>query len=473
MIPRTKIVATIGPASWSPEVIEQLIRSGMSVARLNFSHGSYDDHRQTIAAIRKSAERIGTSVAILQDLQGPKIRTGKLATSEPLKLQRGQQLRITTEDVPGTAECISTTYEALPLDVSPGDRILLSDGLIELLVEGVEGENVMTQVRNDGQLGANQGINLPGVKVSAQAISDKDYDDLLFGLEQGVDMVALSFVRTADDIRNIKNIISSRGKDTPVVAKIEKPEALEQIDAILEVVDGLMVARGDLGVEMPPEQVPLAQKRLIAAANAKAIPVITATQMLESMVNNPRPTRAEASDVANAILDGTDAVMLSGETAKGKYPVEAVSMMAGIAREVESSFDWRQLDTSRIDLKGIDTAPKAIGAAVDAIANSLPISSVWVYTQRGNTARLISSHRPRIPIMAFTPDAQVYRRLSLLRGVYPVLIGHVETLEELEERARKLALYQGVSAEGDTVLLTSSHPFDQNNESNFLKIISL
>ncbi|MBB5021909.1 pyruvate kinase [Desulfurispira natronophila] len=471
---KTKIVATIGPASNSRENIANLIRAGLNVARLNFSHGTHDDHREVIRNVREVSRELGVPVAILQDLQGPKMRTGKLVDGQPVELKAGQRFFITTDTITGSAEKVSTTYTPLPRDVSKGDRILLCDGLIELQVVSVEGEEVETEVINGGTLGENKGINLPGVNVSTPAITEKDYEDLCFGLENEVDFIALSFVRSRVDVEELKTIIAGKGKNTPVIAKIEKPEAVKHFNQILDIADGIMVARGDLGVELPPEQVPLIQKKLIHQANERAIPVITATQMLESMINNPRPTRAEASDVANAILDGSDAIMLSGETASGQYPVEAVRMMARIASEVEGGMAEDHFQhIEQMCFANVDAVPHAIGGAIEAIVNRLPIKAVWVYTQRGGTARLVSRHRPRIPVLAFTPFEYLYRRLSLLWGIQPVLIEPVQSIEDLMDRAHKISEYRGVVKHGDKVILTSSYPFEHHGESNFLQILTV
>ena len=334
---KAKIVCTLGPASSTPEMIDGLMQAGMDVARLNFSHGAHETHAATVAAIRSVSGRYERPVAILADLQGPKIRTGLLRDGKPVLLRDGQALTITTRDVHGDESVISTNYTPLPEEVKAGDRILLSDGLIELRVKSAGGTEVQCDVVNGGELGQKKGINLPGVKLKVRALTDKDHADLAFALKQGVNYIAVSFVRTAQDVEEAKQAIARAGSDTPVIAKLEKPEAIENLDAILKVTDGVMVARGDLGVEMSPEKVPVVQKQIIARARDFRLPVITATQMLESMTLNPRPTRAEASDVANAIFDATDAVMLSAETASGRYPVQSVAMMDRIIREAEAN----------------------------------------------------------------------------------------------------------------------------------------
>jgi len=468
---RTKIVATLGPASSRPECLAQLIDAGMDVARLNFSHGVYADHAANIAAVRAAAAAAGRPITVLQDLQGPKIRTGALAHGQAVDLRDGQPFTITNRDVTGAAECVSTTYAPLPAEVNPGDRVLLSDGLIELRVVSASATDVLCEVVHGGSLREHQGINLPGVRLSAAAVTDKDIEDLRFGLEQDVDMVAISFVRRAADVQQVKDLIRQAGKDTPVIAKIERPEAVEVLPDILAVADGVMVARGDLGVEMPPEQVPLAQKQIITAANRCAVPVITATQMLESMIHNPRPTRAEVSDVANAILDGSDAVMLSGETSIGEYPVETVRMMARIAEAVEGR--GRSSDVAGAlpwALPEEHSTAFSIAAAVSAIVQTLPVKAVCVFTQSGSTARLVASYRPGVPILAFTPFERVYRRLALLWGVIPQRLDYVLHLREFQQEVERALLAHGYAQPGDLIVITGGHPLERHGPTNFLKI---
>ncbi|WP_322496590.1 pyruvate kinase [Chloroflexus sp.] len=471
---RTKIVATLGPATSTPERIAGLIRAGMNVARLNFSHGTHADHAARIAMVRRAAAEAGRHVAILQDLQGPKIRTGPLANGQPVELMAGQRFIITTEPIIGDANRVSTTYRALPLDVRPRDRILLSDGLIELVVTSHTDTEVETEVVHGGRLREHQGINLPGVRVSAPAATEKDFVDLAFGLEQGVDYVALSFVRRASDVREVKEFIRRAGKQTPVIAKIERPEALDVLPEILAEADGIMVARGDLGVEMPPERVPIVQKQIIAAANQALLPVITATQMLESMIHNPRPTRAEASDVANAIIDGTDAVMLSGETAAGAYPIEAVQMMALIADAVEASLSNSQHPaTPRWTIAPAQSTPRAIAAAACTIANTLPVRFIAVLTQSGASARLVSHYRPEVPVIAFCPSEETARRTSLYWGVTPIVIEARDRLEELELQIVRMMREIGIVRRGDLIVLSGGHPVYRYGPTNFLKVITI
>jgi pyruvate kinase len=424
--------------------------------------------------VRRAAAEAGRHVAILQDLQGPKIRTGPLENGQPVELVAGQRFVITTEPIVGDAHRVSTTYRALPLDVRPRDRILLSDGLIELVVTGHTDTEVETEVVHGGRLREHQGINLPGVRVSAPAATEKDLADLAFGLEQGVDYVALSFVRRASDVREVKEFIRRAGKQTPVIAKIERPEALDVLPEILAEADGIMVARGDLGVEMPPERVPIVQKQIIAAANQALLPVITATQMLESMIHNPRPTRAEASDVANAIIDGTDAVMLSGETAAGAYPIEAVQMMALIADAVEASYTGGQHSTTpRWSIAPAQSTPRAIAAAACTIANSLPVRFIVVLTQSGASARLVSHYRPEVPILAFCPSEETARRTSLYWGVTPIVIEARDRLDELEQQIVRMMRETGMVRKGDLIVLSGGHPVYRYGPTNFLKVITI
>src|SRR6266508_571071 len=469
---RTKIVCTIGPSTSSPKMIARLIAAGMDVARLNFSHGTHEEHAQRIRLLREAALQADRPLGILQDLQGPKIRTGKLRDGQPVQLRASNYFDITTREVAGTAACVSTTYTALPRDVEPGDRILLSDGLIELRVIGETDDEVHTMVVFGGELRENQGINLPGVKVSAPALTEKDIADLQFGLAQDVDYVAISFVRRAADLRDIKARIKAAGKTTPVCAKIEKPEALDDLAAILEITDAIMVARGDLGVEMAPEQVPIVQKQLIDAASSAGVPVITATQMLDSMIRNPRPTRAEASDVANAIIDGTDAVMLSGETANGQFPIESVETMAKIAETAEASGrHGDQYAPERLTGAVLSSVANAISAAACAIVANRPVRAIVAFTMSGSTAELVAHLRPIVPILAFTPSEPVYRRLSLVWGVTPILSDYVDRLDDLGGRVRQVLLARGFAQPGDTVVMTGGHPIAAHGETNFVKVL--
>ncbi|MFN8471092.1 MAG: pyruvate kinase [Anaerolineae bacterium] len=468
---KTKIVATLGPASSSSDVIDRMIAAGLDVARLNFSHGTHEDHAATVARLRAAAQRAGRPLALLQDLQGPKIRTGSLEGGGPVALAQGQKFAISTTPRLGTAEEVSTTYAALPRDVKPGDRILLSDGLIELRVLSSDGDSVQTEVVSGGSLRQHQGINLPGVAVSAPALTDKDIDDLAFGLDQGVDYVALSFVRRASDLADIKARIAAAGRNTPVIAKIEKPEALEDMEGILALADGIMVARGDMGVEMAPEEVPIVQKQLIAAANTAGKPVITATEMLQSMIQNPRPTRAEASDVANAIIDGTDAVMLSGETAIGQHPVESVAMMARIALAAERSHRQRDRAVEPGPLRKVAQElwqADSLSATTLAIAPETEIRAIVAFTVSGATARRLAQSRPRAPIIAFTPSEDTYRRLALVWGVEPVRAPYVDDFDQIVPLVNSELLQRGHVQVGDSVCLTGGYPVRARTQTNFV-----
>lgn len=468
---KTKIVGTIGPASDSEEQIEALLKAGLNVARFNFSHSTQEEHGRVIERLRRVSSKLGLPAAILQDLQGPKIRTGLLQGGQPVTLKDGATLTITNRPLTGNAGLVSTTYEALPHDVGVGDRILLDDGLIELRVTGSNGSDVQTRVVHGGLLGEHKGINLPGVNVSAPALSEKDIADLRFGLAHGVDYVAISFVRTAHDVRLARQAMSDAGASVPLIAKLEKPEALDHLGDILRESDGVMVARGDMGVEMRLEQVPIAQKHIISEANKAGVLVITATQMLESMINNPRPTRAEASDVANAILDGTDAVMLSGEMAIGRYPVQAVQVMARIAEEVEQECgDIYKLGEGA---HAHATDAEAISEAARTIAAFSDVEAVIAFTHSGLTARLIAKDRPCVDILALTPRDDVYRRMSLYWGVTPFICPWAHTIEELLGHMESIVLASGRLRRGDRVVVMGSMPLGLGNPTNFLKIHQL
>jgi pyruvate kinase len=447
---RAKVVCTLGPSSSSEAMIRDLMRSGMDVARLNFSHGTHEEHARIIKRLRKVARAERRTICILQDLQGPKMRTGKLAGHTPVLIKTGSRVTITTRDIPGTAVLISTSFQALPREVEHGSLILLSDGKLSLKVSSIKGNDIECEVLDGGLLAEHQGINLPGAVLSVPSLTEKDYKDLRFGLEHGVDIVAVSFVRSADDVAEVKRFIAQRKSGTPVIAKLEKPQAIDNLEQIMEVADGVMVARGDLGVEMPPEKVPIIQKHVIRRAQFWRKPVITATQMLESMIENPRPTRAEASDVANAIFDGTDAVMLSGETASGKYPCEAVSMMSRIVVETEANILQNPVMRRRSERRELSIA-EAICESVAHVAEDLNMRAIAVYTESGTTARLISKYRPRAPIFAFAHDAPVCNRLNLYWGVRPVMTREKRTVEAMVELADSHLLRAGVVAPGEIV----------------------
>ncbi len=446
---RAKIICTIGPACCTEAAMRDLLRLGMDIARLNFSHGTHEDHTHNIHRLRRAAEREGRTVCILQDLQGPKIRTGPLERHEPVLLKTGTIVTITPQDIPGTATRISTTFPDLARELTAGARILLSDGLIELRVRGVRGRDVLCDVINGGMLGEHKGINLPGIALSIPALTEKDRKDLEFGLSHGVDAVALSFVRTAADVNMVKQIISSHGSDVPVIAKLEKPQAIDHLEEILEAADGVMVARGDLGVEMAPEKVPVIQKHVIRRASEWRKPVITATQMLESMIENPRPTRAEASDVANAVFDGSDAVMLSAETASGQYPRESVSIMSRIVVEAESNtndFQFRR----RSEHRGLSVA-ETICESIAHAAEDLPMGAIAVFTETGNTARMISKYRPKAAIYAFTHLAPVVHRMNLYWGVHPISCRQARSAEQMVSMAEQDLVRRGLLKPGDVL----------------------
>ncbi|ABG52092.1 pyruvate kinase [Trichodesmium erythraeum IMS101] len=450
---RTKIVATIGPATIKPDVLRELIKAGATTLRLNFSHGTHEDHQNSIRLIRQTSFELNQTVAILQDLQGPKIRLGKFETGS-ISLEDGDPFILTSHLKLGTQKISSVTYEPLADEVPEGAKILLDDGKVEMLVEKVDKteKELHCRVVVGGTLSNNKGVNFPGVYLSIKALTDKDRKDLMFGLDQGVDWVALSFVRNPQDVIEIKQLIANAGKKVPVIAKIEKHEAIEQMEEILALCNGVMVARGDLGVELPAEEVPLLQKRLISTSNRMGIPVITATQMLDSMVNNPRATRAEISDVANAIIDGTDAVMLSNETAVGKYPVEAVTTMATIAKRIEQ--EVITCNVSSMNDTG-HSIPNAISHAVSQIAQELDAAAIMSLTKTGATARNVSKFRPKTPILAVTPHVDVARQLQLVWGVKPLLVLDLPSAGQTFQSAINVAQENELLVDGDLVVMTA------------------
>lgn len=445
----------------------------MDVARLNFSHGTHEYHARNIALLRQIASDMDRPLTIIQDLQGPKIRTGTLVDGTPVHLEAGQVFTITIEPTEGTNERVHTTYKALPKDVVVGDRILLSDGLIELRVVSANTTEVNTEVIHGGELREKQGINLPGVNISVPSLTAKDTADLEFGLEHKVDYIALSFVRRASNIICMKERIAEVGEDTPVIAKIEKPEALDELPGILKYADAVMVARGDLGVEIPTEQVPPVQKMLIEAANDAGLPVITATQMLDSMAENPRPTRAEASDVANAIFDGTDAVMLSRETATGFYPVETVKTMAKIIEAAEETGRHSNHDRD-LSIAPEPEVPQAISEATRAIVEALPIKAIVAFTVSGRTAHVMAHERPKAPILALTPSEIVYRRLNLIWGVTPVWTReHTDDLRIVVRQVHEALVSRQFVLPGDLVVLVGGNPSSEDSPTNFLQIATI
>jgi pyruvate kinase len=447
---RTKIVATVGPATLKPDTLRQLIKAGATTLRINFSHGTQQDHQKAIRLIRQTAFELDQPVGILQDLQGPKIRLGKFAEGK-IELKKDDPYILTSRQVECDRNISYISYSKLAQEVPENATILLDDGKVEMKVVKIDKANqdLHCRVVVGGPLSSNKGVNFPGVCLSVKALTQKDREDLMFGLDQGVDWIALSFVRNPQDILEIKDLISSAGKSIPVIAKIEKHEAIEQMDAILSLCDGVMVARGDLGVELPAEDVPILQKRLIATANRLGIPIITATQMLDSMVNNPRATRAEVSDVANAILDGTDAVMLSNETAVGNYPVEAVETMATIACRIEQEQQTNNFKRSKRSIT------HAISAAVGQIASQLDASAIMTLTKTGATARNVSKFRPKTPILAITPHVYVSRRLQLVWGVKPLLVLDLSSATQTFEAAINVAQEKNLLSAGDLVVMTA------------------
>jgi len=467
---RTKIVATVGPASADRAMLFELMEAGADVLRLNFSHGRHDELAGIVATIRELSRQRRRAVAILGDLQGPKIRTGRMAGGQML-LTAGATVIITTADRFGADGIIPTIYRDLPRDVRPGDRILMDDGLLELTVETVTGEEVHCRVVVGGILKDRKGINLPGVAVSAPALTTKDLDDLAFCISQQLDFVALSFVRSAADVVSLKEILHRDKSELKVIAKIEKPEAVDNFEDILAVSDGIMVARGDLGVELNPERVPLIQKRIIRLCNRAGKPVITATQMLESMIGSPRPTRAETSDVANAILDGTDAIMLSAETASGRYPCEAVTMMVRIAHDVEADPLLREQMFHPLSIdRGYRSLPEAIGQAACHVAAAVGAAAILAFTQTGSTAALVAKYRPPMPVYAVTPSQQVRRRMALCAGVRSIRVDIQGDTEAQIRSVEAAVLAAGVLRKGDVVVITMGSPVSDPGTTNLLKI---
>lgn len=468
---KTKIVCTIGPASESPETLEQLIEAGMNVARLNFSHGNHEEHAVRIATIRDVANKLNKNIGILLDTKGPEIRTHSMENGE-LHLVSGQVIDISMTEVLGNEHCFSVTYEGLIDDVNQNNKILLDDGLIELRVLAKDTEKglIHTIVENAGVLKNKKGVNVPGVSVKLPGITEKDAQDILFGIEQGVDFVAASFVRTAKDVLEIRELLEqNNGGHVQIIPKIENQEGVDNIDAIIEVSDGLMVARGDLGVEIPAEIVPIVQKSLIKKCNQVGKPVITATQMLDSMQRNPRPTRAEASDVANAIIDGTDAIMLSGETAAGLYPVESVRTMYKIAETTEKSLDYRSIVTKRSKEKE-PTMTEALAQAVSYTSINLGVKAVLAPTSSGTTAKMIAKYRPGVPIFAITESRSTAQKLTLVWGVTPIVTHKADSTDEILELSVDEALKQKYVNHGDVVVITAGVPVGEAGTTNLMKV---
>lgn len=467
---RTKIVCTLGPASRDPAILEQMIREGMDVARLNFSYAEHSDHEQTIRQLKQVSAKTGNPVAILQDLGGGKVRVGEMREGA-VYLKNGATFTLTTTSILGTEDEASVTYPGFTEDVKEGDTLLLADGTLELKVLAVDPPDVRCSVTVGGELSSHKGINLPSGDLKVKALTDKDKEDLLFGVEAEVDFVSLSYVRDQDDILEAREVLRSKGADTPLIAKIERHAALEHIDRIMETADGIMVARGDLGVEIPLSEVPLVQKRLIKTSNRLGTPVITATQMLRSMVQNPRPTRAEASDVANAILDGTDAVMLSEETAIGLYPVQAVKFMALIARATEEAFPHDHFLPPDPYQQG--EIEDSVSHAACNLAKDLDVDAIITPTRTGRTARLVSRYRPRCPIIAFSPKPSTVRRLILSWGVYPITVVEFTNVDEIIGKGITAALQRRWVKKGQRVVVTAGTPVDLPGTTNLITVEQL
>ncbi len=465
---KTKIVCTIGPASEKKEVLRNLINNGLNVCRLNFSHGNYEEHGERIKVIKELREEMKKPVAILLDTKGPEIRTGKFADPEVL-LEEGQKFTITMKDILGTKERCTVSYKELIHDVKIGDSILIDDGLVGLKVDEIKGEEILCTVENAGIVKNNKGVNVPRVKINLPAITEKDRKDIEFGIEQGIDFIAASFVRKAGDVLAIREILeANNATDIHIISKIENQEGVDNIDEILQVSDGLMVARGDLGVEIPTEEIPIAQKMMIRKCNELGKPVITATQMLDSMIRNPRPTRAEVTDVANAIYDGTDAIMLSGETAAGKYPLEAVKTMATIAKRTEETLNYNEI----LKYKGLNEVniTNAISHATCTTAIDLKASAIVTATASGHTARMVSKFRPEAPIIAATTTEKVMRKLALTWGVYPILSTTGVSTDEVIDQSIKSSLEAGYIKSGELVVITAGVPVGVAGTTNLIKV---
>ena len=465
---KTKIICTIGPSSSDEAILVTMIENGMNVARLNFSHGTHESHERMIRMIRAASEKTGVPVAILMDLQGPRIRVGKIEPPEGIVLENGGHVVLSTAapDLPGGRERIPVNYPHLSGDVSPGDYILLADGLIELVVTGIEETEIYCEVLSGGRLTSHKGINLPSGSIRAPLLTEKDREDLLFGLAKGVDYVALSFVRNAADIHGVKEIIRSREARTPVIAKIEKHEALAHIDAIVEAADGIMVARGDLGIEIPLENVPGTQKMLVAKGNRAGKPVIIATQMLRSMVDSPRPTRAEATDVANAVLDGTDALMLSEETAMGQFPDRAVGYMARIAEKAQESYPFDRSFQEMLQTR----ISESVAHASCILAGHIRAEAIIATTKSGFTAAQIARFRPGTRIIALSPDERTVRRLALYWGCIPAHVRYTGETDEMFDRASAFVLSAGYAKKGDLVVITAGHPLWETGSTNMITV---
>ncbi|MTV49110.1 pyruvate kinase [Heliobacillus mobilis] len=467
--PRTKIVCTVGPASSEPSILNAMIQAGMRVARLNFSHGTYEEHASRIAVVREAARQTGQPIALLLDTKGPEIRLGQVAGGK-VNLDEGSEVTLYPDDgTAGTASRLPVSYHGLVQDIHKGARVLIDDGNIELEVTTVQNSEIRCVVKNGGDVSNRKGVSVPGVALRMPAISEKEVKDLEFGIKQNIDFVAISFVRDASDVLGIRKILEDRGASMQLIAKIENHQGVDNIDEILAVSDGIMVARGDLGVAIPTEDVPLVQKMIIEKCNIVGKPVITATQMLDSMIRNPRPTRAEATDVTNAIFDGTDAIMLSGETAAGKYPVEAVQMMARIARRTEQALRHEEgLDRHR--KAGLGSITDSISHATCSIASDLGAKAIITLTKSGSTGRMVSRYRPHCPIIAATPEDTVMRQMAVVWGVEPMKIRMVEGTDEMMGEAIDQALAEKRISSGDLIVLTAGVPVGVSGTTNLLKV---
>ncbi len=466
---KTKIVCTLGPATNDKDTIKRVVEAGMNVARMNFSHGNHAEHKQRFDLVKEVEKETGKTIGLMLDTKGPEIRTGEMK-GDKIQLEADTEIVISKEDVEGTPEKISVSYKALAEDMEIGKKILIDDGLIELEVIEIDNGDVVCRVVNGGELGSRKGVNLPGVKVSLPALTEKDISDIRFGVEQGIHFIAASFVRKSNDVLEIRKILEESGnEDIFIIAKIENQEGVENLDSILDVADGIMVARGDLGVEIPAERVPIVQKIMIKKCNEASKPVITATQMLDSMIRNPRPTRAEASDVANAIYDGTDATMLSGESAAGKYPVESVETMAQIAAEVENSDSYKEKFAGKYEFSA-ESVTCAISLATCQTAEELGAEAIITSTGSGLTARTVSKYRPQTPIIGVTPNKRVLHQLSMTWGVTPLLVARSSTTDEMMDNAIKSSLEKDLIKEGDLVTITAGAPVGISGTTNLIKV---
>ena len=466
---RTKIVCTVGPSTDKPGVLEAMLRAGMNVARFNFSHGTHEDHGRRMKQVREAAAAVKVPVAIMLDTKGPEIRLGTFVDKK-VTLQTGERFTLTARDVLGTVDIVTVNYKELPQEVAAGQTILLADGLVSLLIEKVDGPDIVTTVQNTGEISNFKRVAVPDVQLGLPFLSEQDVKDLLFGIEQGVDFIAASFVQKTADVLAIRRVLETRGADCHIIAKIENAAGVKNIDDILTVADGVMVARGDLGVEIPTEDVPIVQKMLIKRCNQAGKPVITATQMLESMMVNPRPTRAEATDVANAIMDGTDAIMLSGETASGKYPAEAVSMMATLAKRTEAALSYGEMSLARSASCALITTTDAISHATVQVAYELNAAAIVTSTESGYTARMVSKYRPEAVIVAVTPKEKFVRRMLLLWGVMPVFVPQSSNTDEMMSNAVAGAMASGWVKTGDLVVITAGIPVGITGTTNMIRV---